>query len=135
MAVIGLRKTISKELQPETRAIAVLPSAHGTRRIHTLVEQAVDCSDVANYDDRLTEWSGDVAGRGIGDPMELGEVIIFLNGLSSSYVTAVATPTDSGASAPRSDQREGIRCDPRRTNRLLRKEQRRHQNGFAFRIC
>ena len=99
MAVIGLEKTLSKELSPKIRANAVLPGAHETSRIHNLIEQSVERGDVEDYEAGLAEWGKDIPGRGIGDPMELGEVVAFLSSPYASYINGVTLPIDGGASA------------------------------------
>jgi 3-oxoacyl-[acyl-carrier protein] reductase len=96
MSVVGLEKTLSKELAPEVRANAVLPAAHETGRIRELVEQAVDRGEFDSYEEGLeARGSGIPLGR-IGDPSELGEVVAFLCSERSSYLNGVAIPVDGG---------------------------------------
>lgn len=99
MSVVGLEKTLSKELAPEIRANAVLPGPHETSRIRELVEQAVERGDVDTYEAGLDAHASDIPLERIGDPMELGEVVAFLSSPRSSYLTGVAVPIDGGMSA------------------------------------
>ncbi len=99
MGVIGLEKTLSKELAPEVRANAVLPGPHETGRMQDLIQQGVDRGDYESYEKGLDErGSGIPLGR-IGDPSELGEVVAFLSSERSSYLNGVAIPVDGGAGA------------------------------------
>jgi NAD(P)-dependent dehydrogenase (short-subunit alcohol dehydrogenase family) len=99
MGVLGLEKTLSKELAPEVRANAVLPGAHETSRIQDLVEQAVERGEYGSYEAGLEARGADIPTGGIGDPIELGEVVAFLCSPRSSFVNGVAIPIDGGASA------------------------------------
>jgi 3-oxoacyl-[acyl-carrier protein] reductase len=96
MGVIGLEKTLSRELAPEIRANAVLPGPHETARIRTLVEQAVDRGEVSSYEAGLADWADNPMNR-IGDPMELGDVVAFLSSPRSGFVNGAAIPIDGGA--------------------------------------
>ncbi|RBI60364.1 oxidoreductase [halophilic archaeon] len=97
MGVVGLEKTISKELAPDVRANAVLPGPHETSRIEELVEQSVERGDYDSYEEGIeARGEGIPLGR-IGDPTELGEVVAFLCSPRSSYLNGVAIPIDGGA--------------------------------------
>lgn len=99
MSVIGLEKTISKELAPEVRANAVLPGAHETSRIQDLVEQSVERGEYDSYEEGLAARGEGIPLERIGDPLELGEVVAFLSSPLSSYVSGVAIPIDGGSGA------------------------------------
>jgi NAD(P)-dependent dehydrogenase (short-subunit alcohol dehydrogenase family) len=99
MSVIGLEKTLSKELAPEVRANAVLPGAHETSRIEELVEQAVERGDYENYEDGIDDWSAGVPLERVGEPRELGDVVTFLSSERASYLNGVAVPVDGGSCA------------------------------------
>jgi len=99
MAVIGLEKTLSKELAPEVRANAVLPGPHETSRIRDLVEQAVERGEYDSYEEGLDSRGADIPVGRIGEPSELGEAVAFLSSPRSSYINGVAIPVDGGASA------------------------------------
>ncbi|WP_423746493.1 SDR family oxidoreductase [Haladaptatus sp. SPP-AMP-3] len=99
MGVIGLEKTLSKELAPEIRANAVLPGPHETSRIQELVEQSVERGEYDSYEDGLQARGEGIPLKRIGDPNELGEVVAFLSSPRSSYLNGVAIPIDGGAGA------------------------------------
>jgi len=99
MAVIGLEKTLSKELAPEVRSNAVLPGPHETARIEELVEQAVDRGDYDDYEEGLADWGDGIPLERIGEPMELGDTVAFLSSPKSSYINGVALPIEGGAGA------------------------------------
>ncbi len=97
MSVIGLEKTLSKELAPDVRCNAVLPGAHETSRIRELVEDAVERGEHGSYEEALEEWSSDVPLDRVGRPRELGDVVAYLSSERSSYVNGVAVPVDGGS--------------------------------------
>jgi 3-oxoacyl-[acyl-carrier protein] reductase len=96
MSVIGLEKTLSKELAPEVRANAVLPSPHETSRIRELVEQGVERGEYESYEQGIAARGANVPLGRLGDPSELGEVVAFLCSERSSYLNGVAIPVDGG---------------------------------------
>ncbi len=99
MSVVGLEKTLSKELAPEVRANAVLPAPHETARQQELIEDAVERGEYDSYEEGLAaKGEGNPLGR-IGDPMELGEVVAFLSSEQSSFVNGTAIPVDGGQGA------------------------------------
>lgn len=98
MAVIGLEKTLSKELGPEIRANTVLPGPHETERIQNLIKQGMERGDFDSYQDGLNFWTEGVPLERIGDPMELGELVAYLSSDKSSYINGAAIPIDGGAS-------------------------------------
>ncbi|WP_101297000.1 SDR family oxidoreductase [Halegenticoccus soli] len=99
MSVIGLEKTLSKELAPEVRANAVLPGTHETPRIQELVEQAVERGEYDSYEDGMDDWSQGIPVGQVGDPMDLGRTVAFLSSPKSGYVNGVAIPIDGGSSS------------------------------------
>jgi 3-oxoacyl-[acyl-carrier protein] reductase len=99
MAVIGLEKTLSKELAPDIRSNAVLPGPHETSRIEDLVNQAVERGDYDDYEEGLADWGAGNPMERIGDPMELGDAVAFLSSPKSSYINGVALPIEGGAGA------------------------------------
>ncbi len=98
MAVIGLVKTLSREMGAEIRVNAVLPGAHETSRIENLVEKAISRGEVSSYEEGLAKWSKEVPMGRIGQPIELGEVVAFLCSEKASYLNGVSIPIDGGAS-------------------------------------
>jgi 3-oxoacyl-[acyl-carrier protein] reductase len=99
MAVIGLEKTLSKELAPEVRSNSVLPGPHETARIEELVEQAVERGEYEDYEEGLADWGGGIPLGRIGDPQELGDTVAFLSSPKSSYINGVSIPIEGGAGA------------------------------------
>ena len=94
--VIGLVKTVSKELAPEIRANAVLPGPHETARIAELIEASIERGEVTDYDEGLAEWADPVPLGRIGDPIELGDAVAFLASDRASFVNGVSLPVDGG---------------------------------------
>jgi len=99
MSVIGLEKTLSKELAPEVRANAVLPAPHETSRQQELIQAAVERGEYDSYGEGL-DAKGDINPLGrIGDPSELGDVVAYLSSEQSSFLNGVAIPVDGGQGA------------------------------------
>lgn len=98
MSVIGLEKTLSKELAPEVRVNAVLPGSHETARLRELVEQAVERGEYDSYEEGVDARAGNPLGR-IGDPMELGNTVAFLSSPMAGYINGAAIPVDGGSCA------------------------------------
>ena len=98
MAVIGLMKTLSKELGPKIRANAILQGLHETDRLKNLLQKQVDDGKFKTYEDALNAKSNDIPLKRIGEPMELGEVAAFLCSEKSSYLNGVSLVLDGGGS-------------------------------------
>lgn len=96
MAIIGLEKTLSKELPPAVRVNAVLPRGIETTRTRDLGEQAVARGEYASYDDALADRTSDSPLGRLGDPIELGDVVAFLCSDRASYINGTAIPVDGG---------------------------------------
>jgi NAD(P)-dependent dehydrogenase (short-subunit alcohol dehydrogenase family) len=99
MSVIGLEKTLSKELAPEVRANAVLPGSHETARMEELIGDMVDRGDVDSYEEGAAQWGESIPADRMGQPRELGDVVAFLCSDRASYLSGAAVPVDGGASA------------------------------------
>lgn len=97
MGVIGLEKTLSKELAPDVRANAVLPGVIETARINEIIEQALDRGDYETYEEGLADWSADIPLARVGEPIELGDMVAFLSSERSSYINGTAIPIDGGS--------------------------------------
>ncbi len=97
MGVIGLEKTLSKELAPEVRANAVLPGIIETARINEIIEQAMDRGEYDTYEEGLADWSSGIPLERVGDPIELGDMVAFLSSERSSYINGTAIPIDGGS--------------------------------------
>ena len=99
MGVIGLEKTLSKELAPEVRANAVLPAPHETSRQQELIQDAVDRGEFDSYEEGL-DAKGEINPLGrIGEPSELGDAVAYLSSERSSFLNGVAIPVDGGQGA------------------------------------
>lgn len=98
MSVIGLMKTISKELGPEIRANAVLPGYHETDRVKELLEDQVKRGEIKNYQEGLDNLSENIPLNKIGNPSELGNFIAFLSSPVSSSINGGAFIVDGGES-------------------------------------
>lgn len=99
MSVIGLMKTLSKELGPDIRANSVLPGPHKTGRIKELIEVEVKKGNIDSYDEGLQAWKEDIPLDRIGKPEELGDLVAFLSSPRSSFINGVAVPVDGGGSS------------------------------------
>lgn len=99
MSVIGLEKTLSKELAPDVRANAVLPGPHETARIRELVEQGVERGEYESYENGIKErGAGNPLGQ-IGGPDDFGRLVAFLSSPHAGHINGVSIPVDGGAGA------------------------------------
>jgi 3-oxoacyl-[acyl-carrier protein] reductase len=96
MGVIGLEKTLSRELAPEVRANAVLPGPHETARMRELIRQGVERGEYGSYEDGRAARSEAIPLGRLGDPMELGDVVAFLCSPRAGYVNGAAIPVEGG---------------------------------------
>jgi 3-oxoacyl-[acyl-carrier protein] reductase len=96
MGVIGLEKTLSRELAPEVRCNAVLPGPHETSRIRDLIEQGVERGEYDSYDEGLAARGEANPLKRIGDPMELGNTVAFLCSPRSGYINGQSVVIDGG---------------------------------------
>jgi len=99
MSVIGLMKTLSKELGPEIRVNSVLPGPHKTGRIQELIEDELKRGNIQSYDEGLKTWTENIPLNRIGRPIELGELVAFLSSPRSSFIDGAAIPIDGGGSS------------------------------------
>lgn len=97
MSVIGLMKTLSKELAPEVRANAVLPGPHKTERTQQLVQDAVERGEYESYESGLETRSASIPLERLGDPSELGDVVAYLSSERASYLNGTAVPIEGGS--------------------------------------
>ncbi|MFB6113785.1 MAG: SDR family oxidoreductase [Halodesulfurarchaeum sp.] len=94
--VIGLIKTLSRELAPDVRSNAVLPGPHETPRMENLIDAAVERGEVDSYEEGLAGWADPIPLDRIADPIELGDAVAFLASERASYINGVALPVDGG---------------------------------------
>lgn len=99
MTVIGLMKTLSKELAPEIRANAVLPGTHKTARIEELINSQLENGYFGSYQEALTSMSKSVPLKKIGAPEKLGELVAFLSSPKSDYINGSAIVVDGGSAS------------------------------------
>lgn len=97
MSVIGLEKTLSRELAPEIRVNAVLPGSHETSRIENLVEAAVERGEFDSYEEGMAARGESVPVGRIGDPMELGDTVAYLCSDRAGYINGQSIVIDGGS--------------------------------------
>jgi len=98
MSVVGLMKTLSRELAPEIRANAILPGSHETNRIKNIIESQLERGEFDNYDNALDFRSKNIPFKRLGKPEELGDLVAFLSSGKSSYINGTAVVIDGGGS-------------------------------------
>ena len=96
MAVIGLQKTLSRELAPEVRTNAVLPGAHETSRIRNLLTESVDRGEYPDYEAARADREAGIPVGFVGAPMDLGNAVAFLCSEKARYLNGIAVPVDGG---------------------------------------
>lgn len=97
MAVLGLVKTMSRELAPAVRANAVLPGPVETPALRNIVEDAVERGEYESYEEGLSSyWPDDIPTGGVAQPEELGDVVAFLASPAASYVNGTSLLVDGG---------------------------------------
>ncbi len=97
MSVLGLVKTLSRELAPDVRVNAVLPGPVETPALREIVEAAVERGEYDSYEEGLASyWPGEIPTGGVGQPREVGDVVAFLSGGAASYVTGTTLLIDGG---------------------------------------
>jgi NAD(P)-dependent dehydrogenase (short-subunit alcohol dehydrogenase family) len=96
MSVIGLEKTLSRELAPEIRVNAVMPGAHETDRMVYLIQNAVDRGEFDSYEESHEAWTDDIPAGDLGPPAEFGNCVAFLCSDRASFITGEAVMIDGG---------------------------------------
>jgi len=97
MSVIGLEKTLSRELAPEVRVNAVLPGSHETSRIENLVQDAVERGEYDSYEEGMEARGESIPIGRVGDPMELGDTVAFLCSERAGNINGQAVVIDGGS--------------------------------------
>jgi 3-oxoacyl-[acyl-carrier protein] reductase len=97
MSVIGLEKTLSRELAPEVRVNAVLPGSHETSRIEELVDDAVERGEYDSYEEGMAARAENIPVGRVGDPLELGDTVAYLCSDSAGYINGQAIVLDGGS--------------------------------------
>jgi len=96
-SVVGLEKTLSRELAPEVRVNAILPGAHETDRIESLLEDAVERGAYDSYEAGYEDWAGDVPVGHVGDPGRFGRLVAVLCSDVARFVNGTTLVVDGGA--------------------------------------
>jgi 3-oxoacyl-[acyl-carrier protein] reductase len=95
-AVVGLAKTLSKELGPQgIRVLCVAPGRINTARLKSLDEHTAKTTNRSPEEVRAAVQSQIPLGR-YGSPDELGDVVAFLASERASYVTGTTVLVDGG---------------------------------------
>jgi 3-oxoacyl-[acyl-carrier protein] reductase len=97
MSVIGLEKTLSRELAPDVRVNAVLPSSHETQRIVDLIESAVERGEYDSYEEARQAWTDDIPMGHLGNPDRLGDMVAFLSSPRTDFVNGQSIVLDGGS--------------------------------------
>jgi NAD(P)-dependent dehydrogenase (short-subunit alcohol dehydrogenase family) len=96
MSVVGLEKTLSRELAPEVRVNAVMPGAHETDRLVYLIENAVEQGRFEDYDAGYEAWTDEIPTGDLGSPADFGDLVAFLLSERASFVNGEAVMVDGG---------------------------------------
>jgi len=97
MSVIGLEKTLSRELAPDIRVNAVLPSSHKTQRIVDLIESAVERGEYDSYGEARQAWADDIPMGHLGNPDRFGDMVAFLSSPRTEFVNGQSIVLDGGS--------------------------------------
>lgn len=96
MSVVGLEKTLSRELAPDVRVNAVMPGPHETDRMEYLVENSVEMGEYDSYEESYEEWTHDIPLGEMGDPTAFGQTVAFLSGEPAAFINGTAVMVDGG---------------------------------------
>jgi 3-oxoacyl-[acyl-carrier protein] reductase len=95
-AVVGMAKTLSKELGPHgIRALCVAPGRIHTKRLEQLDSNKAERTGRTVEDVRNEITAGIPLGR-YGDPQEFGDAVAFLASERASYISGVSLVVDGG---------------------------------------
>ena len=96
LSVIGLQKSLSRELAPDVRVNAVLPGAHETPRIREIFETKVERGEHTTYENARDARAEQVPVGIIGDPQGFGDTVAYLASDRAHYINGAAIPIDGG---------------------------------------
>jgi 3-oxoacyl-[acyl-carrier protein] reductase len=97
MGVIGLTKSLAKELGPDgIRINSILPGWTRTGRVTELMQSRAQKQGVTVDEAVANQASGTPLGR-MGEPHEFANVAVFLCSPAASYVTGAMLPVDGGS--------------------------------------
>lgn len=94
--VVGLVKTLARELAPAVRVNAALAGPHDTPYFEELVAARVDRGDAADPARARDAVREAVPLGEVGDPAAFGDVAAFLASDRAGFVTGAALPVDGG---------------------------------------
>lgn len=97
MAVIGLEKTLSYELAPEVRSLAVLQGEHETPRLAELIERAVDRGDYESYEEYDQALLDEIPLSRRGELDDFGGIVAFLCSDFASFIHGTTLTVDGGS--------------------------------------
>ncbi len=96
MSVIGLTKTLARELGPEgIRVNSILPGWTLTERVDELMAARAEARGITVEEAVRQQAAGAALGR-MGQPEEFGRVAVFLASPAASYVSGAMVPVDGG---------------------------------------
>lgn len=97
MGVIGLTKSLAKELGPEgIRINSILPGWTRTERVTELMQARAQKQGITVDEAIAKQAAGTPLGR-MGEPDEIANVAVFLCSPAASYVHGVMVPVDGGS--------------------------------------
>jgi len=95
MAVIGLAKTLSRELGPDGITVHnVAPGFHRTDGLERIVKKRVENGEKA--EEIYKEWEQTIPARKIGEPEDLAALITFLASDKAHYMSGTTIAVDGG---------------------------------------
>ena len=98
MSVVGLEKTLARELAPDVRVNAIMPGPHKTNRMEYLIQNSVDLGEHESYEESYDEWTEDIPFGEMGDPYRFGQTVAYLSGAPSEFVSGTTVMVDGGQS-------------------------------------
>ncbi|MBN1967509.1 MAG: SDR family oxidoreductase, partial [Anaerolineae bacterium] len=97
MGVIGLTKSLARELGPEgIRINSILPGWTRTGRVNELMQSRAAAQGITVDEAIAHQAAGSPLGR-MGEPGEFANAAVFLCSPAASYVHGVMLPVDGGA--------------------------------------
>jgi len=94
--VIGLAKTLSKELAPYNITVNnICPGYFLTNRVYNLAS-SIAKEKGGNPEDVIARWERDIPLKRLGAPEEFGSLVAFLASENASYITGVSLQIDGG---------------------------------------
>jgi NAD(P)-dependent dehydrogenase (short-subunit alcohol dehydrogenase family) len=95
MGLVGINKTLSRELAPDVRINSVLPGPFDTGTLKML-ERRVNAGTFDTYEEAHRDYTEDLPFGRMGDPPELADIIAFLASPKSAHIHGETIVVDSG---------------------------------------